>query len=82
MRYFVRAVKYFIYFSLIFALIILVLVLLGLAGQDQGGILRDGWKSVGQIAFLFGAVAAVFILVAAIRLITGIVKTVSGNGKG
>ena len=60
MRYFVRAVKYFIYFSLIFALIILVLVLLGLAGQDQGGILRDGWKSVGQIAFLFGAVAAFY----------------------
>ena len=60
MRYFVRAVKYFIYFSLIFALIILILVLLGLAGQDQGGILRDGWKSVGQIAMLFAAVAAFY----------------------
>ena len=60
MRYLVRAVKYFFWFSIIFVLIMVVLVLLGLAGGSPDQMFRDGWKSVAYIVALFAAVAAFY----------------------
>lgn len=60
MKYFVRAVKYFIWFTLLLCLIMGVLVFLGLAKADPGSMFKDGWKSVGQILVLFATVAAFY----------------------
>ncbi len=60
MRYLVRAVKYFFWFSILFALIMVALVLLGIADSSPELMFRDGWKSVAYIAVLFAAVAAFY----------------------
>ena len=60
MKYLVRAIKYFFWFSILFALIMVALVLLGIADSSPELMFRDGWKSVAYIAVLFGAVAAFY----------------------
>ena len=60
MKYLVRAVKYFFWFSILFVIIMVVLVLLGFSGGSPDQLFRDGWKSVGYIALLFAAVAAFY----------------------
>lgn len=60
MKYLVRAVKYFFYFAFIFILIMAVLVFLGLTKGDVGTMFRGGYKSLWQIALLFGVVAAFY----------------------
>ena len=60
MRYFVRAVKYFITICLLTALILTVLAMLGLVSKDIHVMFRDGWKSVGYTALMFAAVSALY----------------------
>lgn len=60
MKYLVRAIKYFFWFSIIFIMIMVVLVMLGMAGGSPDQMFRDGWKSVAYIAVLFAAVAAFY----------------------
>lgn len=60
MRYFVRAIKYFIYICIIFSVLILALVLLKAVSSDINVMFRHGWKSVGLIAVMFAAVSAFY----------------------
>ncbi len=60
MRYFVRAVKYFIYFSVLFAVIIAALVFAGVVKADISLMFRDGYRSLWQIALLFAFVSAFY----------------------
>ena len=60
MKYLVRSVKYFFYFSFICAAMVSILVLIGAANSDINTIFRDGYKSIAQIALFFVLVAAVY----------------------
>lgn len=60
MRYFIRAVKYFFYFTILFAVIMAALVFIGAVPYDVGKMFRDGYKSLWQIALLFAFVAAFY----------------------
>ena len=60
MKYLIRAVKYFIYFSLMCAVIVTVLVMIGAVEGDINSIFEDGYQSIGKIAIFFALVAAVY----------------------
>jgi len=60
MKYLVRAVKYFFYFSILVALIITALVLIGFVEGGIDSIFRDGYSAIWQIAVLFALVAAIY----------------------
>ena len=60
MKYLVRAIKYFFYFAIILAVILGVLVLIGFVEPHPEQLLRNGWKSLWQIAALFAVVSAVY----------------------
>ena len=60
MKYLVRSVKYFIYFSFICTVIICALVLIGAVEGNIDSIFNEGYKSVGKIAIFFAMVAAVY----------------------
>lgn len=60
MRYFLRAIKYFITISALLVLIIAVLAWLKVIPADPNLIFRGGWKSVLEIAALFAAFSAIY----------------------
>lgn len=60
MRYLIRSIKYFIYYMVFLAVILLLLILFGAADWDPGTLFRDGKDSLWKIAVLFAAVAAVY----------------------
>ena len=60
MKYFVRAVKYFIYFSLLTTLIVGALVLIGAVEGNINAIFEDGYDSIWKIAVFFAAVSAIY----------------------
>jgi hypothetical protein len=60
MKYLVRSIKYFIYFSLMCTVIVSVLVMIGAVEGDINSIFEDGYASIGKIAIFFGLVAAVY----------------------
>jgi hypothetical protein len=60
MKYLTRAVKYFIYFSLMCAAIITALVLIGAVEGDINSIFQDGYGSIWKIAIFFALVASVY----------------------
>lgn len=60
MRYVIRALKYFVQVSVTMALILALLMLAGLVSSDINVAFREGWRSVGIIAALFGAVSAFY----------------------
>lgn len=60
MKYLIRSIKYFIYFSLMCTLIVYALVLIGAVEGDINTIFEEGYKSVGKIAIFFALVAAVY----------------------
>lgn len=60
MKYFIRAVKYFFYFIILFSAILGIFILLKMVEPSPESLFRDGWKSVGQILGLFALVAAVY----------------------
>lgn len=60
MKYLIRSIKYFIYFSVICALIVSALVLIGAVEGDINAIFSEGYGSIGKIALFFAAVAAVY----------------------
>lgn len=60
LKYIIRAVKYFFYFSL---LLVIILTILSLAHVIDGNVetmFRDGYNSLWQIALMFAAVSAVY----------------------
>ena len=60
MTYLRRAFKYFIQITLIFAVIMAVLMLSGLASKDIGTAFRNGWKSVELILAAFAAMSLLY----------------------
>ena len=60
MKYIVRVFKYFVFITVVMALILLVLALLGYVEKDVDSMFRNGWKSIWQIALMFLAVAALY----------------------
>ena len=60
MKYLIRSIKYFFYFSIICAAIITVLVIIGAVEGDINAIFEDGYNSIGKIAMFFAIVAAVY----------------------
>ena len=60
MKYIIRAIKYFIYFSLMCTVIVTALVLIGAVEGDINSIFQDGYESIWKIAIFFALVAAVY----------------------
>ena len=60
MKYIIRALKYFVYISLIVTLILAVLVGLKLVSSDINVMFRNGWRSVLQIELMFLAVSFIY----------------------
>jgi len=60
MKYFVRAVKYFFYYIILFAIVMAVLVFLGVVDANIAAMFRAGYKSILQIVVLFGIVASFY----------------------
>ena len=60
MKYLVRSIKYFFYFSIICAAMVYILVLIGAADGNVNTLFKDGYNSIGQIALFFVAVAAIY----------------------
>ena len=60
MKYIVRVLKYFVFITVVMALILLVLALLGFVEKDVDSMFRNGWKSIWQIALMFLVVAALY----------------------
>lgn len=60
MRYFIRAVKYFLQLMLILALIVAVLMLTGMVDSDISKVFVNGWDSLWQIALMMAAFAAIY----------------------
>lgn len=60
MKYLIRAIKYFFYFSFLTTAIILVLILIGAVEGDINTIFEDGYNTLWKIAIFFALVAAVY----------------------
>ena len=60
MKYVIRSIKYFFYFSITCAAIVTVLVFIGAVEGDIDSIFEEGYRSVGKIAAFFAIVAAVY----------------------
>ena len=60
MKYLIRSVKYFFYFSIVCSLIITILVLIGAVEGNVNAIFEEGYKSVFKIAIFFLLVASVY----------------------
>ena len=60
MKYFVRSVKYFFYFTFLFVVIMAAQVLIGVVKPDVSLMFRDGYKSLWHIALLFAFVSAFY----------------------
>lgn len=60
MKYIVRAIKYFFYFSAIITIIMAIMVMLKLVGPDVETMFRNGYDSLWQIAIMFATVAAFY----------------------
>ena len=60
MKYIIRALKYFIKFSILCALIITALVMIGAVEGDINTIFEDGIQSIGKILVFFAAVSAIY----------------------
>ena len=60
MRYIVRAIKYFFYFWILLALIIVAMIILRYVPSDPELIFRNGYDSYWQISLMFGVLAAFY----------------------
>lgn len=60
MKYIIRVLKYFVFVTVVMALILVVLSLLGYVEKDVESMFRNGWKSLWQIGLMFLAVSAVY----------------------
>lgn len=60
MKYIIRAVKYFVYTSILVCITLAILVVLGFVSSDVNVMFREGWKSVGLIAAMFAFVSAFY----------------------
>lgn len=67
MKYFIRSVKYFIYFCAILAIMIGTLILIGAAEANIETLFRGGYDALWKIAVLFTVISAIYPKVGFIR---------------
>lgn len=60
MKYFRRAVRYFLYLIMVAALLVVALIVAGFAKGDINSIFVNGWNSLWQIALVMAAFAALY----------------------
>lgn len=60
MKYIIRAVKYFLYVSVLLAVVMSVMIATGFVQADLALMFKDGYDSFGKIALMFAAVSAVY----------------------
>lgn len=60
MKYLLRAVKYFFYFSILITLILCAMVILGFVPADVKLMFRNGYESIGQIAIMFAFLSGIY----------------------
>ena len=60
MKYFIRSVKYFFYFSFWTTVIVVALVATGMASSDINELFEGGYDALWKIAIFFALVAAVY----------------------
>lgn len=60
MKYLIRSVKYFFYFSILCFAIVVALVFIGAVEGNIDAIFKDGYNSLWKIAVFFAVVAAVY----------------------
>lgn len=60
LKYIIRAVKQFFYFTVILVIMILILVVMGAVEGSPEKIFRGGWQSYWQIAAMLGALCAIY----------------------
>ena len=60
MKYAIRAIKYFFYFIILFAVLLLILAALGMTEGGVQNLFVSGYKSIGQILLMFAAVSAIY----------------------
>lgn len=79
MRYFIRSLKTFVYFLLIFIVIVAIVVASGMSELNVDSLFRDGYKSLWQISALLLAIAAVYPKVSYVKSYPRINGNLSGN---
>jgi hypothetical protein len=60
MKYVVRAIKYFFYFSIMITIIMVILVLLNVIDSNIETMFKHGYNSLWQIALMFAVVSAFY----------------------
>ena len=60
MKYIIRALKYFVYITVLMVLVLAVLVALGMVSSDVNVMFREGWKSIWMILGMFFVVALIY----------------------
>ena len=60
MKYIIRVLKYFVFITVVMALILTVMALLGIVEKDVDSLFRNGWNSLWQIALMFLVVSALY----------------------
>ncbi len=60
MKYAIRAIKYFIYFSVLLVIVLFILAQLKMVPSDIDGMFRNGYDSIWQIALMFAGLSAVY----------------------
>ena len=78
MRYLSRSLKTFVYFLLIFAIIVAIVVISGMSEFNIESLFRNGYKSLWQILALLFAIAAVYPKVSYARLYPKVNGNLSG----
>lgn len=81
MRYIIRAVKYFVYISIIVIVILTALVLLKAVSPDINVMFTNGWKSVGMIACMFAGVSAFYPMFGYTKRLATVLGELSGLRK-
>ena len=59
-KYIIRAVKYFFYFTILLIIILAVLILAHVVDGNIETMFKDGYDSLWQIALMFAAVSAIY----------------------
>ena len=78
MRYFIRSLKTFVWFLLIFVIIVAIVVLTGMSEFNIETMFRNGYNSLWQIMALLLAIAAVYPKVSYARLFPKVNGNLSG----
>ena len=78
MRYFIRSLKTFVWFLLIFVIIVAIVVLTGMSEFDIETMFRDGYNSLWQIMALLIAIAAVYPKVSYVKVFPKVNGNLSG----